>query len=308
MSIQKKNGGASPPLALVGDIAARARIQRLSSLPPLPRRSQELLRLLTDPELNILELVALIEQTPALAGRILGVATSPFFRSPVPVRGISDAIIRLLGLNLVRDLSLSLILSQPFDARRCPGFDPMRYWKHAMMTATFAHALAPSVQAADAPSPSEAYLGGLLHSLGLLALVHVAPDAMGLVFRELAAGSKRRLSEVERTLAGMDHVEAGVELARVWRLPAAVGAVMAHHRDASYRGDHWLVVATITLADRVSKDCLDDAPPVDWGREHWPLREALGIRPVVWGQILERWRARSQDIADLAAILAGTPS
>ena len=119
----------------------------------------------------------------------------------MPVRSISDAIIRLLGLNLVRDLSLSLILSQPFDVRRCPGFDPMRYWKHAMMTATFAQALAPSVQAEDAPSPSEAYLGGLLHNLGLLALVHVAPDAMGLVFRELEAEPERHLVEV-RGVAG----------------------------------------------------------------------------------------------------------
>ncbi|NEX21954.1 HDOD domain-containing protein [Thiorhodococcus mannitoliphagus] len=307
MSIHK-NDDARPPLASVGATAAKARIQRLSSLPPLPRRSQELLRLLTNPELNILDLVALIEQTPALAARILGVAASPFFRSPMPVRSISDAIIRLLGLNLVRDLSLSLILSQPFDVRSCRGFDVMRYWRHAMMTATFAQFLAPSVQAEDAPSPSEAYLGGLLHSLGLLALVHVAPDVMGLVFRELEAQPERHLAEVERELAGMDHVDAGIELARAWRLPSNVAAVMAYHREVDYRGDHWRLVAVVTLADAVGKDCLADALPADWGRAHWFLREALGVPPLAWDHLVECWQARSQDIADLAAVLAGSAS
>ena len=114
----------------------RSRIHGLATLPPLPRRSQELLRILLDPDLDMLRLAELVEQSPALAARLLGVANSAFFRTRVPVKHIPDAIIRVLGLNLVRDLSVSFLLNQPFDLGACRRFDPVRFWTSSISLVT----------------------------------------------------------------------------------------------------------------------------------------------------------------------------
>lgn len=286
----------------------RSRIQRLVTLPPLPRRSQELLQLLSDPNLNILAVVEVVEQTPALAARILGVAGSPFFASPMPARTVSDAIIRLLGLNLVRDLSLSLILSQSFNVRRCRAFKPLRYWQHAVATAVLGQMLAPLVTSVAAPAGSDAYLGGLLHSLGLLALTDVSPEAMDLVFKEAEANPPCSLSGVERLLLGLDHAMAGAEVARSWHLPSPIAAAMAHHRNLDYRGEHWPLVAVVALADRASKARLATDTVDSDIADLSSLLDVLGIHRSGWQRVLGRWLERIDRIDGLATVLAGEPS
>ena len=306
MKTYTENTQASGP-ARTAPGSARTRIRGLTALPPLPRQSLELLEILTDPDLNILRLVDLVEQTPALAARILGVAASPFFHSPIPVRSLSDAIIRVLGLNLVRDLALSSVLSQPFNLRPCHGFDPMRYWRHALMSAILAQALAPTVQVPQASDPSGAYLGGLLHSLGLLALVHVAPETMDRVFAQAEREPESALSDLERDALGLDHAAAGAEIARCWHLPEAMAVVMEHHRDPAYRETHWPLVVLVALADSVSRSCLREESLSDWGAGVLSLRETLGIRVAAWDPVIERWSRQVERIADLAAIFAGVP-
>lgn len=298
--------GRPAPSRASRDAPTPVLIRGLVALPPLPRRSQEVLGLLCDPDLDILRLVELIEQTPVLAARILGVATSPFFRHGAPARDISDAIIRLLGLNLARDLSLSLILSQPFRVSGCARFDPMRYWRHAMMSATLAQTLAPGVSVEAAPTPPEAYLGGLLHSLGLLALVHVAPDRMDLAFERVELDPTRSLSEVQGEILGMDHSRAGAEIGAAWRLPPAITAAMAHHRDPSYRGPSWPLVALISLADCVSRDGAPEGRADLCAEELAGLLADLGIGPDRWDRTIQRWQARVEDIDQLAAVFASS--
>lgn len=278
-------------------------IQGLITLPPLPRRSHELLCLLSDPTLNILRLVELIEQTPSLAARIMGVAGSPFFRSATPPRHLSDAIIRLLGLDLVRDLSLSLLLSQSFHVQHSAYFDPMRYWRHAMLSATLAQILASKVIVDGAPNPSAAYLAGLLHNLGLLALVHVAPEAMDCIFEQAEADPAPSLAEIERALLGLDHAEAGGEIAVAWHLPPAIGAAMRYHRDALYRGPHWPLVALTNVADGASAEQIRGEQRTADVDARTSLLDALGIAPMHWERAIQRWREQVDNIERLAAVL-----
>ena len=240
-----------------------------------------------------------------MAARILGVANSAFFRSTVPVRSLSDAVMRILGLNLVRDLSLSLILSQPFDVCRCRGFEPMRYWRHAVMTAVLAEMLAAVTTLPGEHTPSDAYLGGLLHSLGLLALVHVDPDGMSQVFAQSASRPELALSDIECEWFGFDHTTAGADIAFAWGLPDQVAAAMTHHRDPNCRGRYWPLVALVALAERASQTRLAGdafAPDVADPPE---LLDLLGITPEVWQRVVKGWEARLARIDGLAGVLAG---
>lgn len=289
---------------------SRRRLARLKALPPLPYREQEIVKLLSDPDLDLLSLVELVEQTPALSARLLGVANSAYFGNAVQVKRISDAIIRVLGLNLVRDLSLSLILSQQFRIEDCRRFDMLRFWKHAMYCAILADSLAPSVSAGETGDGHDwAYLGGLLHSLGVLALVHIEPRVMDELFGQAARDPDRTLASLEHELLGIDHCEAGAAVARAWKLPDPLSAVMQHHRDVHYRGRHWPLVVLVGLADRVSLDRLLPEQDIEQPKMLHvgalaDALDALGIPFEALQQAYRLWLRHAGRIEQLAAAFA----
>ena len=83
----------------------------LEHLPPLTPVATRLLAVTSDPDLAINELAAIIEQDPPLTARILGLANSAFFGQVNPIFKVEHAIIRVLGLNMVRSLALSIALT-----------------------------------------------------------------------------------------------------------------------------------------------------------------------------------------------------
>jgi len=288
----------------VNSAVNQSRIRGLATLPPLPRRSQELLQLLLDPDLDMLQLAELVEQTPALAARLLGVANSAFFRTQVPVKHIPDAIIRVLGLHLVRDLSVSFLLNQPFDLKACRRFDPLRFWIRSMGLASLAQLLVTHLPLRTPPTASAAYLAGLLHNLGLLALVHVAPVAMDAVLGEMERQPDVSLTTVERQILGLDHAQAGAELAAAWKLPVTVAAVMGPPNQADSRGELMTLVSLVVLCKHINR-VLQRGGDVRQAPELQDALAGLDVCFDAWPALLGQWRSCTAGIASLAAAFAG---
>jgi HD-like signal output (HDOD) protein len=287
-----------------GSAATRSQIRGLATLPPLPRRSQELLQLLLDPDLDMLRLAELVEQTPALAARLLGVANSAFFRTPVPVKHIPDAIIRVLGLNLVRDLSVSFLLNQPFELKTCRQFDPVRFWISSMESATLAQLLTIYLPLQNPPTASAAYLAGLLNNLGLLALVHVAPEAMDKVLGQMDQQPDVSLSEIEQQVLGLNHARAGAELAMAWKLPPALAAVMGPLDQADDGDDVMKLVSLVVLCKLINR-ALKHGDFIDQDPELSRALAGLDVHFDAWPALLDQWHERTADIESLAAAFAG---
>ncbi len=271
------------------------RIRDLDTLPPLGRQAQRLLSALGDPELDTVKLVALLRQSPALAARILGIARSAFFAGTLPPRDLEDAVIRFLGLRLVRDLAIAFTLASPLRTDQCGAFQSLRYWRHALLTASLAESLA---NGARIPNVDQAYLSGLLHSLGLLALVHVAPAQMHRAFLELNRTGHPPLSTLEQEQVGLDHCAAGRLLAEAWGLPPEIADVMAFHRDIHYRGRHRELVLLTALAERQCAETDSGLPQAEEALKL--LLEELGISPSNWPRLLGRWLPSAQRITELA--------
>lgn len=284
--------------------ATRSQIHGLATLPPLPRQSEALLQLLLDPDLDMLRLAELVEQTPALAARLLGVANSAFFRTPVPVKHIPDAIIRVLGLNLVRDLSVSFLLNQPFELKACRQFDPVRFWISSMGSATLAQLLTIYLPLENPPTASAAYLAGLLNNLGLLALVHVAPGAMDTVFGQMNRQTDVSLSEIEQQVLGLDHARAGAELATAWKLPPALAAAMGPLDQADSGEDLMKLVSLVVLCKLINR-ALKHGDDVDQDPDLRCTLAGLDVRFDAWSALLDEWHERTAEIASLAAAFAG---
>jgi HD-like signal output (HDOD) protein len=245
-------------------------------LPPLAASALRLLRAVEEPGLEVRAIARIIEQDPPLLARLVGLANAAYFGLPTPVVSAEEAIFKVLGLNTAKNLALAIILSGTFDSRRAPGFHADTYWLSAVTVAFLAQRLAPHMQAGPVATPTEAYLCGLLHNLGVLALAHVFPDAMAAVFAA-RIGPEQSLAEVERAQLGTDHHDAGGWVARRWHLPAPVVAAIEYHESADYDGQHRATVRLIGWCAQASRDAdrVPEAPLLQLGVTSAAVRDAL---------------------------------
>lgn len=204
------------------DKAAYERLIAVESIPPLPVTAAALMTLAADPDVEIDELAATIERDPGLTARLIGIANSVFYAPPRPVLTITDAILRVLGLNLVRNMAFGMALTRALSTSRCRRFDLTEYWLIALGTADLASGLARVAAPAGVVNADAAYLTGLLHNLGELLLAHLWPVEFDAALGQAATGQAASLEEAERAAIGVDHWTAGALLARHWQLPGLV--------------------------------------------------------------------------------------
>jgi len=226
----------------------RDEVLRLEQIPPLSATANELLRVAADPDMDAKRLAAILDKDAALTARIIGLANSAFFGQSRPVLSMEDAIIRVLGQDMVRSLALSMALAGSFDISRCPAYDLRNYWVTALGTATLARDLAAAVGKPEVVHPDGAYLCGLLHSLGELTLMHLRPDLMcDAVHAHLDDPSLDPI-ELERLHLGVDRWQAGEWLAFRWHLPEQVQHSIGFFGSGSYEGSHQALVQVVAAA------------------------------------------------------------
>lgn len=286
----------------------RTKIRGLTDLPPLPAVAQRLLNLLGDEEAKVEDLARVIDMDPGLSARIIGLSCSAYFGRARPICSVKEAIINVLGLDMVKAFALSLAVSGGFRLDRCPEFDLVRYWKVAMLTADLAMRLVTSISTARVPlgavpTVQTAYLGGLWHDLGLMVLVHLLPQQMSGVLTALEGRWGAELIAAERERIGVDQHQAGSWLAHRWQLPAELVMVIMHHHELGYRGPAWPTCLLIGLCARWVQSRLDGLEdPMDR-----VMHDALGIPEGKLAHSIGRWERQVDGLSELAQSLAGTP-
>lgn len=204
-------------------------LQQLEELPTLPAVVVRLLELTLDDQTSIREVVSLISSDPSLTARILQLV----HRADVGVKGEVNSVERavvLLGFEAVRSAVLAVSVFESFGSlseRRAPHFSRDEFWKHCVATACCAELMATAIaeregrHAPGVPDPSEAFICGLLHDLGKIALESILPKSFTRVV-EAADLLRGNIADVERTVIGLDHMVVGKRLAERWNLPAIV--------------------------------------------------------------------------------------
>lgn len=235
----------------IHDPRLRQEILSLEHLPPLTPIASRLLAVASDPDLEINELAAIIEQDPSLTARVLGLANSAFFGRVNPIFRVEHAIIRVLGLNLVRNLAISIALSGSFDTRRCCSFDPADYWMNSLATSALAAAIGRRLPANSWPPLVDGlHLAGLLHNIGTLVLVHIRPVQMDEILEQEMTEQAPADFAPERAVLGIDRWQAGQWLALRWHLPEVVLHTLGALGERGYQGPHAEVTAIVKSASR----------------------------------------------------------
>lgn len=218
-------------------------LQGLSQLPPFHPSAAQLLSVPDEGAISRFE--AVFESDPALTADLIKYANSPLFGFRTRVDTIRHGI-TLLGLDRVRNLAVTLTMNSSLQ-RFPPAQQAQSIWSHGLATAVIAE-MAGKFSCGFAGM----YTAGLLHDLGRLGLLLLAPASYEPVltgeFGDLGAAN----AEEER-LFGINHLAAGSLLADSWRFPLTLRTCIAnHHGMVAEKGSpEWLIHHSCQLAGRI---------------------------------------------------------
>lgn len=207
-------------------------LAQLESLPPLAPVVTRILALTESSTSNAKQIVDLIGSDPSLTVRILSLV-SRADRGVRPGAVTLDHAVVMLGFKAVRQATLAAKVMEVFGSSAAKGdhpgeFDRGEFWKHCLGVACAARRIA--MRAAPRLDPEEAFVLGLLHDIGKIALHTAMPKSFARIVRQ-ADSTWNDIADVERSVLGVDHTVVGRRLAERWNLPRpVVECVWLHHQ------------------------------------------------------------------------------
>lgn len=214
-------------------------------LPTIPAVLVPLLQYLDQPleTVDMHKVVHMVSQDKSLSARCLQVANSPLFGSSREVESIQSAVVSL-GILKVQEIAISCSL-----LKLLPGttfsVNPSVFWAHSLGCALVAREFASKI---GFPDPAKAYTAGLLHDVGVVALLWVAPHDFRRAV-EVARAERIPLHEAEAKTLGITHVETGKIIAENWHLPPELVTVIAHHHSPEKASSTRALVSIVSLSD-----------------------------------------------------------
>jgi HD-like signal output (HDOD) protein len=231
----------------------RQRIESTTELPAMPEVAQALLRLNSDPNGNINDVVKIIETDPSIAAQVMRYSRSAFFGYSGEINSIHQAVTSVLGYGLTIDIALGLSLGKSFSI---PNYGPMGlypFWQHSIYSAALIERMIQVMPRQHRPVPGLGFLGGLLHNFGVLLIAHLFKKEASMLQQIILANQDKSIVELERQILGTDHMEIGAWLMRSWNLQAEIQVTVSEHHDELYNGVHASYARLALLADRLLK-------------------------------------------------------
>jgi HD-like signal output (HDOD) protein len=276
----------------------RQRIESTTNLPAMPEVAQALLRLNSDPNGNINDVVEIIEADPSIAAQVMRYARSAFFGFRGDITSLHQAVTAVLGYGLTIDIALGLSLGKAFSI---PNYGPMGlypFWQHSIYSAALIERIIQVMPRQHRPLPGLGFLGGLLHNFGVLLIAHLFKKEAAMLQQIIIANEDKPVIEIERQVLGTDHMEIGAWLMRSWNLQAEIQVAVAEHHDELYNGVHASYARLALLADRLLKrHDIGDAESTELPEA---ILSSLGITAEQAEEQLESIINAAQDLDQLA--------
>jgi HD-like signal output (HDOD) protein len=206
-------------------------LTEIDTLPSPPAAIVELSQALSEPQVEIPQVAKIIESDPGMSGKLLQLVNSAGFGLSQHMANVDQAV-AYLGLSTVRNMLTAVELLGAFygiPEDMIPEVEAHR--RHAQAVAEFAQRLP-----RDRQEQHEAYAAGMLHDVGLLALMARAPERYLAVKAEVQGG--RELDFVEIDVLGVSHATIGANILEEWMLPSAICEAVARSHDADQMSDH----------------------------------------------------------------------
>lgn len=236
-------------------------------LPRLSAVVRQVLAMLCGPDSDLRQAAEVAGRDPALAAEVLRVVNSVAYRGITEIRRLDLAFARV-GQRSMRSLLLTSMTRQVAinvgAAQRTVGEE---LWRRSLASGIIIGHLAPRY---DLPE-EEAFLVGLLHDIGMLAILKVVHD--------FQAGSPNKVSRsLFDYLCQQWHEHIGLRLAESWSLPDPIPEIAgSHHREPTADDPLKTYRLLVTFADAACA-MLEYAPYVPYDFFNLPCVRQLGLK------------------------------
>ncbi|MFH1688474.1 MAG: HDOD domain-containing protein [bacterium] len=224
-------------------------IDRLGDLPAAPVVLSKALRLTSNLQSNTKDLVRSLSADQSLSAKVVRLSNSPLYARMRAVLSLDEAI-RVLGFSQLKSIIITASTFRMFE--KCEHAQiATDLWHHSLSTAIGARLVARKSGQVD---KEEAYLAGLLHDIGKLVLLKLAPNAYEDIIEKVKSTEQPFMS-VEFHELGFSHIDVGESLLTKWQFPSQIIAGVAdHHRVIlSQRPSSLQLSRIVRLADSISR-------------------------------------------------------
>ncbi len=209
-------------------------IGSIDKLPAMPQLYLELREALKDPDITPKELGGIIAQDMAMTVKVLKLVNSAFFGLRRTIENPVDAV-SFLGIDTIQTLVLANGIFDKVPNLKTKLFSIDLLWKHSMKVARGAKALA-ELEHLPSSGQEEAFVGGILHDLGVLVLASNFPEAYDRV-SEMVMQERVSIPTAEEWEFGVTHGEVGAYLLGLWGLPPSLLSIVSLHHHPERAGD-----------------------------------------------------------------------
>lgn len=255
------------------ELRIKQRLEETLELPSLPSIAQKIIKLRVDPNADVSDLCSIIELDPSLAAQVVSWASSPYYSAPGSIKSIHDAIVRVLGFDMVLSLALGLALGNTLKLPKHQPDGCVSYWEQAVYVATCTEAIISCMPRECRPGYGCSYLSGLLHNFGYLITAEVFSGHFSSICEHVDANPHSSPLEVERHIIGVTRDQLASWLMRFWHMPEEVCVGLRHQSDPDFDGEHGEYSALIYLTKKLLNE-----KGIRTGVSNEPIPEALFTR------------------------------
>ncbi len=226
---------------------SRTILNQVDAFPALPATVSNVITITGNPESSAQDLMEAVLPDQAMCLTILKIANSAFFGLPRKVSTIDKAVM-VLGFNEIRNIVLGKAVFNSFREAYRKNRELINiFWEHSFLTGLAAKIIAEDIKI----SPSEAFIAGLIHDIGKLAILVSLNGDYSTVLESSSSDPVNAYLE-EQELLSIGHDEVGYRLLKRWLFPKSLLYTTAyHHKPLDSEGES-LFPAVIQIADRLS--------------------------------------------------------
>jgi len=282
-------------------LRVKQRLEDTLGLPAFSQTTQKLLLLRSDPSADVDRLLSVIRVDPSLSAQVMSWAVSPYYAAPGRIESVDDAVIRVLGFDLVVNLALGVAMGKVMQipGNSVRGATP--FWLQSVTMATLAERLAKSMPAAIRPKPGLVYLSGLLNNFGYLLLAHLFPPQFSTLTRYIEANPHMPYELVEQQVLNLTREQVGAWLLESWSIPSEVCFAVRYQNHPEIEGDAAVYARLLHLANCLLRQKgLCDGPLIDLDPQ---LLEQLQLKSSTVDSCLSDLIANHEGIMELTELL-----